>query len=125
MKADVAVIGSGIMGNGIAHVFAAAGFQVVLVDVNEKILDKALLSIFDNMKRQAAKGLMTAQEAEESFKRIHKGIQIEDAGKAGLVVEAVPERLDLKRSIFSRLDKACLPGAILATNTSSISIAGL
>jgi len=125
MKMDVAVIGSGTMGNGIAHVFAVAGFQVTLVDVNEEILNKALSTIFEKMKRQAAKGLLTAQEAEESFKRIHRGIQVEDARNAGIVIEAVPERLELKHEIFSRLDKACPPATILATNTSSIPIASL
>ena len=121
----VAVIGSGTMGNGIAHVFAAAGFQVSLIDVKDELVKKALETIAGNMKRQVAKGSLTQQAADESVRRIHGAVRIEDAAAAQVVIEAVPERLDLKRDVFTRLDKACPPETILATNTSSIPIASL
>ena len=121
----VAVIGSGTMGNGIAHVFAAAGFQVSLIDVKDEFVRKAIDTIGQNMKRQVAKGTLTAQAADEAIGRIRGGTGIEEASAAQLVVEAVPERLELKRDVFARLDKSCPAETILATNTSSIPIASL
>ena len=120
---NIAVIGSGTMGNGIAHVFAAAGFPVVLVDVSKELLDKALATIRRNMERQVSKGLLPAADMEAALSRIRAVARLEEAASSQIAVEAVPERLELKREIFRRLDSACPPGAILATNTSSIPIA--
>ncbi|MBI3506834.1 MAG: 3-hydroxybutyryl-CoA dehydrogenase [Proteobacteria bacterium] len=121
----VAVVGSGTMGNGIAHVFAAAGFDVTLVDVTQALLDKALGTIRGNMQRQVAKGTLSQPDMDAAVGRLKGAVRPEDAAAAQLVIEAVPEKLDLKREVFAKLDRACPPETILATNTSSIPIASL
>jgi 3-hydroxybutyryl-CoA dehydrogenase len=111
------------MGNGIAHVCAQAGLSVTLVDMNEDLLERALITIFKNMDRQVKKELISAGEKEAATARITTATSIEDAvEEAQLVVEAVPEKMELKESIFSELDSAAPADAILASNTSSISI---
>ncbi|MGN6419138.1 MAG: 3-hydroxybutyryl-CoA dehydrogenase [Pseudobacter sp.] len=120
---QVAVIGAGTMGNGIAHVFAQGGFKVNLIDVNQAQLEKALQTIGKNFDRQIAKGSATEEQKSEALGRI---VTFNDlsAGvvKAELVVEAATENVDLKLKIFKQLDECAHPDAILATNTSSISI---
>lgn len=119
----VAVIGSGTMGNGIAHVFAQNGYPVALIDINKEALSKALAMIGKNTDRQVTKGTITAQEKESTIKNIavftdlSSGIQ-----GAELVVEAATEKIDLKLKIFKELGTLCSPTTILASNTSSISI---
>ncbi|MDI9867622.1 3-hydroxyacyl-CoA dehydrogenase family protein [Flectobacillus roseus] len=120
---NIAVIGAGTMGNGIAHSFAQNGFKVALVDTNEEVLGNALKIIQQNLERQVKKGLITPEIQSktilliESFTSIEKAVQ-----KADLVVEAVSEAPTLKKSTFQELDKQCPEACILATNTSSISI---
>jgi 3-hydroxybutyryl-CoA dehydrogenase len=106
-KYAVAVVGAGTMGSGIAHVFARSGFQVELCDVEQQFLDRALASIRTNLGREAAKGTT---------------VDMESLASAELAVEAAPERLDLKSEVFRTLDSILPATAILATNTSSISI---
>ena len=113
------------MGSGIAHVFARSGFQVVLCDVEQKFLDRALGSIRTNLGREAAKGKLAESEIEPAIRRIHTATNLEAAGDATLAVEAAPERLDLKAEVFRSLDRILPEPAILASNTSSISITKL
>jgi 3-hydroxybutyryl-CoA dehydrogenase len=120
---NITVIGAGTMGNGIAHVFAQKGFTVSLVDSQPQQLEKAVKTITQNLERQLAKGLLTEQETKETLARISTFPTIA-AGveKADLVVEAATENTDLKLTIFRELDRQAPADAILATNTSSISI---
>ncbi|MGZ3865961.1 MAG: 3-hydroxybutyryl-CoA dehydrogenase [Bacteroidia bacterium] len=119
----VSVIGSGTMGNGIAHVFAQCGFEVSLVDINEKALEKALATIAKNLDRQVAKGSLTEADKAKALGNIKTFTKMEDGVKsADLVVEAATENVNLKLEIFKQLDSLCAPNVILATNTSSISI---
>ena len=119
----ITVIGGGTMGNGIAHVCAQAGRTVTLVDMDQDLLEKALNTIFKNMDRQVKKELISAGEKEEALGRITTVTSLEDGvAEAQLVVEAVPEKLELKERIFTTLEEEAPADAILATNTSSISI---
>lgn len=119
----VSVIGAGTMGNGIAHVFAQAGFNVHLIDISQDALNKALEKISANMDRQIAKNVITEEVKEQALANISTYTDIADGVKqADLIVEAATENIDLKIRIFKDLDNLCKPEAILATNTSSISI---
>jgi len=119
----ITVIGGGTMGNGIAHICAQAGRTVTLVDMDQDLLERALSTIFKNLDRQVKKELISAGEKEAALGRISTVTSVEDGvAEAQLVVEAVPEKLELKESIFSILDEEAPADAILATNTSSISI---
>jgi 3-hydroxybutyryl-CoA dehydrogenase len=123
---NVTVIGAGAMGNGIAHVFATAGFQVSLVDVSTEALDKGLSAITRNMDRQVAKGSLSQEEKAAALGRIRTGTHLEDAAaNADLLVEAATENEELKKKIFRQMDAAAPAHCILATNTSSISITRL
>lgn len=120
---SISVIGSGTMGNGIAHVFAQHGYEVALVDINAVQLEKALATISKNMDRQVAKGLLTESDKSASLARISTFTKLEEGVKsADLVVEAATENMTLKLDIFRQLDQFAPATAILATNTSSISI---
>jgi 3-hydroxybutyryl-CoA dehydrogenase len=120
---NVSVIGAGTMGNGIAHVFAQKGFTVSLVDTQPQQLEKAVKTIAQNLERQLAKGLLTEEETKATLTRIRTYATIaEGVEKADLVVEAATENTELKLTIFRELDRHAPAGAILATNTSSISI---
>lgn len=120
---NITVIGAGTMGNGIAHVFAAKGFDVRLVDISPEALEKAINTIGRNLDRMIKKELITEEEKDHTLKRISTSQSIkEGCADADLVVEAATENLDLKLSIFRQLDEECPTEAILATNTSSISI---
>ncbi len=119
----VAVIGSGTMGNGIAHVFAQYGYDVHLIDINENALQKALQTISKNMDRQIAKGLITEQDKQQALQRIKTFTSIENAvSDRDLVVEAATENTTIKLDIFKKLDGLTPSHCILASNTSSISI---
>jgi len=119
----VAVIGAGTMGNGIAHVFAQSGHEVALVDVDAAALERAESTIARNLDRLVAKERITAEDKEATLSRLSTTTGMHGAvADAGLVVEAATERLDLKLKIFEQMDAAAPEGAILATNTSSISI---
>jgi 3-hydroxybutyryl-CoA dehydrogenase len=120
---NIAVIGAGTMGNGIAHVFAQNGFPVTLIDVNAGQLEKALQTITKNFDRQIAKGAATEEQKQTALKNITTASEVGAGVKqVDLVVEAATENIDLKLKIFKELDEAAPAGAILATNTSSISI---
>ncbi len=119
----ITVIGSGTMGNGIAHVFAQHGFSVSLVDINDKALEKALATIAKNLDRQVAKGTLTEAEKASTLANIKTFTKLEEGAKnADLVVEAASENVKIKLDIFKQLDEICPANTILASNTSSISI---
>ncbi len=120
--ASVAVIGSGTMGNGIAHVCAQHGRRVTLVDLSEKLLQRGLETIAKNLGRQVAKEVLTRDEADATLGRIHTTTELAAVKDARLVVEAVSEDPDLKHRIFAHLDDRWPLETILASNTSSISI---
>ncbi len=125
-KKTVAVLGAGTMGNGIAHVFALSGYPVFLVDVKQEFLDRALATISKNLDRQIKKEVITEADKQAALKRIRPTTRLEDTGKeAFLFVEAVPEDAALKKELFRKLDSLAAPEAILASNTSSISITEL
>jgi 3-hydroxybutyryl-CoA dehydrogenase len=120
---NVAVIGAGTMGNGIAHVFAQFNHQVHLIDVSQAALDKAIVTIEKNLDRQVAKEAITLAEKEATLHNLKTFTSIAEGVKGvELVVEAATENIDLKLKIFKELDEVTSPEVILATNTSSISI---
>ena len=118
----VAVVGAGTMGNGIAHVFAQNGWNVALVDTVPAALEKAKATIKGNLERQVKKGAIPADAPAQVLERITTGTSMEAAAKTELVVEAASENPAVKFSLFEQLDRISPPKAILATNTSSISI---
>jgi len=120
---NITVIGAGTMGNGIAHIFAQSGFNVLLVDVNAAALEKGIATITKNLDRQVAKGSVSAEGKDETLSRIktHEGINA-SLKDSDLVVEAASENFEIKSSVFKQLDELCKPECILASNTSSISI---
>lgn len=123
MIQQVSVIGAGTMGNGIAHVFAQAGFSVTLIDVNVAQLEKAIATISKNLDRQVTKGSITEDQKASTLKNIVTSTTVAEGVKnAQLVVEAATENVALKLDIFKQMDAAAPEGCILATNTSSISI---
>jgi 3-hydroxybutyryl-CoA dehydrogenase len=120
---QIAVIGSGTMGNGIAHTFAQFNYQVNLIDINQPALDKAIQTITKNLDRQVAKGTLTEGQKTTTLENITTYTSIQDGVQnAGLIVEAATENVDLKLKIFKDLDEHAPAHAILASNTSSISI---
>jgi 3-hydroxybutyryl-CoA dehydrogenase len=129
MSADpiktVAVLGAGTMGNGIAHVFARAGYKVILRDVEQRFLDKALDTISKNLDREVKKGKLAEADKPVVLARITPTTGTSELAVADLAVEAVPEQLELKVRLLKEVDATLKPGAILASNTSSISITEL
>jgi 3-hydroxybutyryl-CoA dehydrogenase len=121
----IGVVGAGQMGSGIAHVAALAGYEVLLHDIAAPLLEKALAAIGRNLQRQVDKGVVEASAVVPAVRRITTTTSMEEFSACDFVVEAVPECLELKLDIFRRLDKILRPGAILASNTSSISITRL
>jgi len=120
---QIAVIGSGTMGNGIAHTFAQFNYKVNLIDINQAALDKAIQTIIKNLDRQVAKGTLTEEQKVASLNNIKTYTSIKDGiQSADLIVEAATENVDLKLKIFKDLDEYAPAHAILASNTSSISI---
>ena len=122
MAEKIAVIGAGQMGNGIAHVFAQAGFSVSMIDVSQAALDKGRATIEKNLDRQVKKGSLGAGAPAEILGRISLESALDAAADAALIIEAATENTDLKFRIFGDLDRLANPDAILASNTSSISI---
>tara|TARA_B100001123_G_C15258435_1_gene1005649 strand:+ start:688 stop:1542 length:855 start_codon:yes stop_codon:yes gene_type:complete len=121
----IAVIGSGTMGNGIAHVSAQSGFQTLLIDINEDQLDKALYTIGKNLDRQINKNIISKSDKKNILNSVSISTDIQSCKDIDLVIEAVPEKYDLKVLIFKKLDTICKKSTILASNTSSISISNL
>jgi 3-hydroxybutyryl-CoA dehydrogenase len=123
---NVAVVGGGTMGNGIAHVFALNNFKVSLVEVSEGLFSKAISTITKNLDRQVKKEVIKEEEKQNTLKNISKVIRIDNTPKdVDLVIEAVYENKDVKLSIFNELNKIVKPDTIFASNTSSISITEL
>jgi 3-hydroxybutyryl-CoA dehydrogenase len=118
----VAVLGAGTMGNGIAHVFARRGYNVILRDVEERFLTRARDIIAKNLDREAKKGKIAGEEQSKILSRIFATTDFSEIARADFAVEAVPERLDLKLSVLREADKLLRPEVILASNTSSISV---
>jgi 3-hydroxybutyryl-CoA dehydrogenase len=120
---NIVVIGSGTMGNGIAHVFALSGYKVSLVDINQAALDKAMATIDKNLERQLSKNAITAEQKSGTLSNITATTGLEAAAReADLVIEAATENSTIKLDLFRQLDEYCKADAILASNTSSISI---
>jgi 3-hydroxybutyryl-CoA dehydrogenase len=119
------VVGAGTMGNGIAHAFAQNGWTVALTDVAAPLLEKALGTIRGNFDRQIKKGAATAEQRDAALGRITTGTDLGALAECDLIVEAASEREELKFSLFADLDRLAGPGAILASNTSSISITAI
>ena len=119
---NIAVIGGGTMGNGIAHTAAAAGFDVILMDVAKDVLDRAMNTISSNLQRGVDKGKMSADDKSATLGRIKTATDIDAVAHADIVIEAIIENLAAKTSLFEKLDKVTKPDCILASNTSSISI---
>jgi 3-hydroxybutyryl-CoA dehydrogenase len=119
------VVGSGQMGNGIAHVAAVAGCQVIMSDVTQEFVDKGLKTIDSNLGRAVSKGKMTEDDKAQILGRIKGTTDLGDFRAADFVVEAVPEIFDLKKKVFQTLDATVAPGKVIASNTSSISITKL
>ncbi|MHA6762923.1 3-hydroxyacyl-CoA dehydrogenase family protein [Streptacidiphilus sp. PAMC 29251] len=122
MAKQIAVIGAGLMGSGIAQVSAQAGYQVVLRDVTDAALDRGLAGIRSSYERFTAKGKLSAEDAEAALARITTSTDLDAVADADLVVEAVFEQLEVKQELFRALDRIVRPGAVLATNTSAIPI---
>jgi 3-hydroxybutyryl-CoA dehydrogenase len=119
---SVAVLGAGTMGNGIAHVFARCGYNVILRDVDQRFLDRALDTISKNLDREVRKGKFAEAEKPSILARIDPVTKIEAISRADFAIEAVPEQLELKREVLVEADRVLRAEAILATNTSSISV---
>src|SRR5580692_11823586 len=121
----VAVLGAGTMGNGIAHVFARCGYNVILRDVEESFLVRARDTIAKNLDREVKKGKIEEGDKSKILARIHTTADLSEITRADFAVEAVPEHLDLKLSVLREADKLLRPEVILASNTSSISVTTL
>jgi 3-hydroxybutyryl-CoA dehydrogenase len=122
---NVVVVGGGTMGNGIAHLFAQGGYDVVLIEAKQEQLDKALFAIKNNLERQAKSGAVKPEDIVSTLARIRPSLKLGDACGGDLVVEAVFENKRVKDDIFLQLDTICRPDTILATNTSSLPITAL
>jgi len=122
---SIGIIGAGQMGNGIAHVFAQSGFSVLMQDISEAFAAKGVATIDKNLQRGVDKGKLTLDEKATVLGRIRTTTKLEDLAACDIVIEAATEKWEVKKQIFETLDEVCKPGAILASNTSSISITKL
>ena len=122
---QVGVIGAGTMGNGIAHVFARSGYQVILCDVEQKFLDRGVATITKNLDRELTKNKITEAQKSETLQRIEGTVDRSRLSACDFIVEAASEKLEIKSELFGDLDRICRPEVILASNTSSISITKL
>ena len=122
---NIGVIGAGTMGNGIAHVFAKCGYNVTLVEVEQRFLDRVIETITKNLDREVAKNKITAEQKTAALGRIHGSLTRKDLASCEFVIEAATEKFEIKSEIFRELDQICRPEIILASNTSSISITKL
>ncbi|MGI8699217.1 MAG: 3-hydroxyacyl-CoA dehydrogenase family protein, partial [Mycobacteriales bacterium] len=125
MAERVAVVGAGLMGSGIAQVAAAAGYDVTLQDVSGEALERAVAGISSSYEKFVAKERMTAADAAAARARIDSVTDLEAAGEADLVIEAVFEKLEVKREVFGELDRVCKPDTVLGTNTSAIPVTSI
>jgi 3-hydroxybutyryl-CoA dehydrogenase len=118
----IGVIGAGTMGNGIAHVFARSGFEVVLCDVAQQYLDRGLATLRKNLEREVAKNKITPEESAQAIARIRGSLDRSALAGCDFVIEAATEKFEIKAELFRDIDRICRPEVILASNTSSISI---
>jgi 3-hydroxybutyryl-CoA dehydrogenase len=118
----IGVIGAGTMGNGIAHISALSGYQTILIDIDQKYLDKAISTIKGNLDRQLKKEKITEQQMKDALTRISTSINMESTKDCDLVIEAIIEKIEAKKEVFSKLSNIVRDDCILATNTSTISI---
>jgi 3-hydroxybutyryl-CoA dehydrogenase len=119
----IAVVGSGLMGRGIAYASAASGYRTIIHDVSAEALDRARKQIRADLDEGRARGRLTAGDADAAYERLQPETDLRRAvAEAGFVIEAVPEQIDLKLQVFARLDEACAEGVALASNTSSLSV---
>ena len=121
----IGVIGAGTMGNGIAHVFARSGFDVLLCEVEQRFLDRGLETLRKNLEREAAKGKITADAAKAALARVTGVLDRERLAECDFVIEAATEKFEIKKTIFADLDRITRKDVILASNTSSISMTKL
>jgi 3-hydroxybutyryl-CoA dehydrogenase len=121
----VAVLGAGTMGNGIAHVFARAGYSVILRDVEERFLQRGIETIGKNLDREVKKGKLTEAEKPAVLARLNPVTDMNAIATADFVVETVPEKIEIKRAVLAEADRLLRPGVILSSNTSSISVTTL
>jgi 3-hydroxybutyryl-CoA dehydrogenase len=121
----IAVLGAGTMGNGIAHVFARSGYKVILRDVDQRFLDRALDTINKNLDREIKKGKLTEAEKGSALARLIPATDMSVIANADFLVEAVPERLEIKRTVLTEADRILRDDVIIASNTSSIAITSL
>jgi len=119
---NITVIGSGTMGNGIAHVFGLFGYKVTLIDIKDELLQKSLATIKKNLDRQLSKAAITEDQLNKTLANIKTSVELTDAKDSELIIEAATENFEIKKKIFATLDGCCKPDAIIASNTSSISI---
>jgi 3-hydroxybutyryl-CoA dehydrogenase len=119
---NIGVVGAGTMGSGIAHVCAKAGYKLQLADIEERLLDRALVTIGRNMAREVEHGRLAADARDAALARIQPTLALDSLAGCDLVIESATERLQIKQQIFEQLDRICAPQTILASNTSSISI---
>src|SRR6185437_6091695 len=118
----IGVIGAGTMGNGIAHVFARSGFEVVLCEVAQQYLDRGMATVRQNLEREVARNKITAGESAQAIARIRGSLERQALAECDFVIEAATEKFEIKAEIFRDIDRICRPGIILSSNTSSISI---
>lgn len=123
--AKIGVVGAGTMGAGIAQVSAQAGFDTLLYDISQEFLNSGLSRIRGFMQRNREKGKLTEEEERQILARLKGSLKLEDLSDTCLVIEAVPEKFELKREIFQKLDSLCGPETLLATNTSSLSVTAI
>jgi len=121
----IGVVGAGTMGNGIAHVCAKSGFNVILVEVEQRFLDRGLAAINKNLEREVERAKLTASERDAALARIQPTLSLDKLAASQLVIEAASERFEVKQQLFRQLDELCQAETILASNTSSISITKL
>ncbi len=121
----IAVLGAGTMGAGIAQVAAQAGFPTLLYDIKQEFIDTGLGRVKNFLKGSRERGKLSAEQEQEILDRFTTSTKLEECQGAALVIEAAPEKLDLKRDIFKQLDSICAPEALLATNTSSFSVTAI
>lgn len=119
---NIAVIGVGTMGNGIAHTFAQFGYNVLIIDVNKELLDKGIATITKNLDRQVKKEKISEEQKKSTLSNIKSSLELTDVKDSELIIEAATENIDIKKKIFETLDKSAKADAIIASNTSSISV---
>ncbi|MFD1677714.1 3-hydroxyacyl-CoA dehydrogenase family protein [Alicyclobacillus fodiniaquatilis] len=119
---NVGIVGAGLMGSGIAQVAAVAGYNVILYDANARVMDDALFYIGQRLAGSARKGFISQDDSEDVLKRIRACDDIHALAKSDLVIEAVPERMELKKQVFAELSAICPEGVVFASNTSGLSI---